>query len=258
MAWLHLLPDYLVIPAVVVPLAAAVAAAPHIRHRLAPRKSPPPLNSELMDAFIALASSAAVLLTFSLVQAEAVVRQVEDQVSKEAAALNDLDRTFTRYGDARLTSLRQPLKAYGEAIVHGEWPLLHESGHSTDADALYAEISKGLRAIEPETHREQLMFAEALRQIDDLADLREERIDASRVTLPAIYWFTTLTMIGLMIVIAARNDPTRERTWIMATIATAIGLLTALVVIFDAPFQGSGSIATEPFLQALEQMAARH
>lgn len=257
MAWLHLLPDFLVFPVVVLPFAAAVAAAPHLRHRFFPRTTPPPLNSEYMDAFIALASSAAVLLTFSLVQAESVLRHVEDQVAKEAATLNDLDRTLTRYGDAKITALRPLLMSYGNLLVTGEWPLLADGHRSHEADTAYAQVSKHLRQIEPESHRQQIMFAEALKQIDDLSDLRDERIDAAQVTLPGIYWFTTLMMLGLMVVVAARNEPNRDRAWITTTVAVAIGLLASLVIIFDAPFQGSGSISAHPFAEAMDQMRER-
>ena len=52
------------------------------------------------------------------------------------------------------------------------------------------------------------------------------------------------------------NTPTRDRAFITAAIATAIGLLTALVVIFDAPFQG-GTITPAPIEHALRQMSAR-
>lgn len=257
MSWLHTLPDYLVFPIVVVPLAAAVAAAPYLRHALLPRRRPPPFNSEMMDGFIALASSAAVLLTFSLVQAEGTFRHVEEQVAKEAAAMNDLDRTLTRYGDPRFAALRVPLRMYGEAIAGEEWELLHHGGQSKAADAHYLELSKSLRGIEPETHRQQLMYAEALRQLDDLSDLREERIEAAEVTLPAIYWFTALSVILLMILISAGIEPTPERTLITVIIASAIGVLAALVIVFDAPFQGGGSISADPFRHALAQMAER-
>lgn len=258
MAWLHYLPDILVFPIIILPFAGAIAIAPHLRHRFLPRNSPPPLNSEYMDAFIALASSAAVLLTFSLVQAESVLRHAEDQVAKEAATLNDLDRTLTRYGDPKITAMRPLLTNYGRLIIEDEWPHLGHGQRSPDADAAYVQISKELRQVEPETHRQQIMFAEALKQIDELSDLHDERIDAAEVTLPGIYWFTTLVMLALMVVIAARNEPNRDRTWITTTVAVAIGLLASLVIIFDAPFQGSGAVSAQPFREALERMQTRN
>jgi len=163
-----------------------------------------------------------------------------------------------RYGDPSVAAVRPHLKAYGESIAGEEWSLMHRGGRSQAADEAYVEVSKALRTVEPESHRQQIMFAEALRQIDDLSDLRDERIDASRVTLPPIYWYTTLTMVMLMVLIAAMIEPTPHRTWITAIIASAIGHLMALAVIFDAPFQGDGSVSPEPFRQALEQMAGRH
>ncbi len=258
MAWLHLLPDYVVFPVVAAPLAGAVAAAPYIRRRLWPRTALGSQGSEMMDGFFALASAVAILLTLSLVEAERVYHHVEEQVGKEAATLNDLDRTITRYGDPGIAVLRPHLVTYGESIAGEEWALMHHGGRSAAADEAYTEVSKTLRAVEPTSHRQQIMFTEALRQIDDLSDLRDERVDAAKVTLPPIYWYTTLTMLLLMVLIAAMIEPTRHRTWITAIIASAIGHLMALAVIFDAPFQGDGSISPEPFRHALEQMAARH
>ncbi len=197
------------------------------------------------------------MLTLSLVNVEGKFNHLEDQVAHEAAALNDFDRTLTRYGDDRLTALRPLLMRYARAIAGPEWLLLHEGKRSLDIDTIYAEISKALRQIEPESQRQQLAYAEALHQFDDLSDLRDERIDAAIITLPLIYWFTTLAMISLMVVLAAINRPTIERTMITVVIAAVIGLLLALVFVFDAPFQGSGAIAPTPFEFVMEQMAAR-
>ena len=258
MHWLHLLPDYLVFPVVIAPLVAAVAAAPYARHFLLPRQSRPPGHSELMDAFFAVASSVALVLAFTLVSAESTLHTIEQQIDREAATLNDLDRTFARYGDPRLTVLRPLAMRYGDSIVSDEWPLMAKGGRSTEADAIYDTMSDGLRRIEPESHRQQLMYSEALQQIDALSDFRDERIDAGLVTLPPIYWFATLFLLGLMVVIASLNEPTPERIGTFAVVATAIGLLVALVVVLDAPFQGDGSISPEPFQRAVEQMAARH
>ncbi len=257
MAWLHALPDYLVFPIIVVPLVVAVAGAPFLRRALFPRRAKYPANSELMDAFIALASSSAIVLTLSLVNAESALRHIEERVAHEASLVNDLDRTFTRYGDARLTALRPKVAQYAMVIASDEWQSLHRGERNRDADHLYSAISKALREIDPDTHRHQLMYAEALRQIDELSDLRDERIEAANFTLPLIYWFTTLTMISLMIVISAMNRPTVERAVITATIAAAIGLLTSLVIIFDAPFQGSGAIPAKPFFDVIEEMRER-
>lgn len=257
MTSLHALPDLLVFPIVAIPFLLAVVCAPYIRRGVWPGWSAKTDGSEVMDAFIALASATAVVLTLSLVNVEGALRQVEERAAHEAAVLDDLDRSLVRYGDPRAPAVRMQLKRYGEAIVAMEWPLLHEGQRSTGADAIYGDIGKGLAQIEPDSHRQQLVYAEALRQFDELSDLRDQRVEAANEQLPAIYWLATLGMASLMILIAALNRPTIERSIMTGAIAGAIGLLVALVVIFDAPFEGSGSVTPAPFERVLQLIAAR-
>jgi hypothetical protein len=115
-------------PFILLPFVAGVIAAPRLRHRLSPPKSPPPLNSEMMDSFIALSSCAAILLTFSIVQAESAQRHLQDQAGREAGLLNDLDRTIVRYPDQKLLGLRPVVKIFAQALINEEWPLLTQDG----------------------------------------------------------------------------------------------------------------------------------
>ena len=78
------------------------------------------------------------VLAFSLVQAQGNLRSVEKTVAAEAMQLNQLDRLLLSYGEADAAAIRQTLCAYGEFIVHDEWPSLAQRGNSTrTADMFY-------------------------------------------------------------------------------------------------------------------------
>lgn len=212
---------------------------------------------QIMDAFIAVASAAAVVLAFSLVQVDTGYRALEDTLTKEASAVNALDRVMLRYNDPALAPARAALLDYARTLAHEEWRLLIEGGRSDNADAQYVTVSKTLRAIDPITLRQGAMFTEALKVLDDVADLRELRISAGQNGLPALFWKSVLAIFLLLVLIASQTKPTTGRLWAMAAVSATLGLLLSLVVIVDAPFAGESSLKPDALERVIRVMSMR-
>jgi hypothetical protein len=257
-SWLHHRSDFWVLFILMVPFVQLVLAASLLHFRLRPRLAREDPDFNMMDTFVALGSAAAVILAFSLVQVDATFRSLQDGVSKEAAAINDLDRMLTRYGDPCLAPARESLQRYVRALISDEWPRLVEGQRSEKADALFRAVSIDLRALEPQSLRQGAMFSEGLKAIDDAGDLREARISAAREGLPPLFWRAMLGLGLLLVIVAAYTEPTRRRLLSMAAIAAALGLLLAMVVIVDAPFAGEANLQPDALERVLAQIQNRH
>lgn len=255
-AWLRDLPDTLVFVAVVAPVVLLTLGALRLQTRSAKEGEE---SSEGFDSFLAVASAAAVLLAFSLVQVDSATHATDEAVSKEAAAINSTDRVLTRYGDPQMTALRPILLDYANAIVGDEWPRLALGERSVKVDELYTALSKSARIAEPTTPRQQTMYSEILKYLDDLADLREQRISAANNGLPTMFWIAVGMMFLLMLILVARLEPRTERLWTTGAIAGAIGVLLAVIIVVEAPFHGeSNSVTSDAIQRAVEQMTKRH
>lgn len=103
--WLRQFPDL-----VVIALAAAVSMGLVALTGLLPPRNgtalPSAGSNSALEAFKVIVSFTAILLSFLLVQAVGALRSTETNVSREAGALNTLDRVLTRYHTPATDAIR--------------------------------------------------------------------------------------------------------------------------------------------------------
>ena len=192
-----------------------------------------------------------IILAFLLVEANDNLRNIENTVAKQGAAISATDRILTRINEPGLSNLRPQLAAYGESVIHDEWPAMHLGDRSAATDAAYNLLSKNIRAVSPRDARETAMYNELLKEIDEIADAREQLIVDSELKLPDIFW----TMIGCLFVaafgIATFTSDVFSRRIGLAATSGAVALLLAFVIIVDVPFEGETGVSPRPIQSAL-------
>ena len=152
-------------------------------------------TNSAFDGFKTVMSMTAIVLAFCLVQANGNLREVDATVAKEAAAISIADRALLRFGKPEAIALRSVLADYGAAVVD-EWPSLARRERSQAADAAYTALSKKTRAMAPDEARQEAMYHELLKDLDDLSDLREDTLTESDYRLPTIFWVTAVCPSG--------------------------------------------------------------
>ena len=254
---LHQLPDVVILFAVLGAMTVLAAAVPYVRLYVV-RIGPNAAREEAAyDGYKAVMGMIGVVLAFSLVQANTNLQAVDTIVGKEATALAAVDRALVRSGRPDLVALRPALASFGDLIVRQEWPSLATGSRSADADAAFTKLSKGVRSFDPQDARQQTLFSELLKQVDDLSEQREQVIEASDVSLPSFFWVTALALLGLSLLLAAFTSTELKQSVGVAASAAAIGLLLAFVVIIDRPFEGETSVSSMPISKALDRNSRR-
>ncbi len=248
---LHQLPDLGILAVVLVSTIMMAIAAPRIGGWIFRGDVPKERDEAAFDAFKAIMSMAGVVLAFSLAQADGNLRSIETIVGKEASALSAVDRILLRMDNPAFVQLRPAVAAYGEAMVNDEWPMLARDERSDKTDAAYTALSKGIRALSPADARQQSMFNELLKNLDDLAEYREEILEDADQSLPQFFW---ITIGGLMLIgfgLATLTNNTLNRRVSLAATAAAVSLLLTFVIIVDVPFEGQTSVRSHPIERAL-------
>jgi len=232
------------------------AIAPLLRYRLFGPVSDTHAESA-RNTVSAITGFTGAVLAFSLVQAQMNLRNVEKTVAAEATQFNQIDRLLTRWGDPKVAGIRQALHAYAQSVIDDEWPRLsvHESSPRT-AEAS-ATLSRAILAIQPAPGRESVIYADLLKLNDQLAESRDERLSATDLGLPPIYWHVICFLILLLLVFAAFVEPQWGRVMSLGGLGAGLGLLITLVFIFDQPFLGEVSVTPDPIVRALATMQAR-
>ena len=225
-------------------------------------------NSNLLDAIsdhekeflISLQSGllalSAVLLSFSLVMVLTNFDSVDKNISVEATKLEEADRLLYQYSNS---TIRSDLKSYAQSIVQEEWQQLQHKRSSDKTAEFFNKYNDKLTKLNPLTMKESILFGEIIKNANELAELRANRIERAHLGLHNIFWLVNLAILfGVMLVSAfglALNTVV-TKIGVMLQVSGLVGL-TAIVFIIDQPFTGNVSVSPEPIIKVIEAMHHR-
>jgi len=254
---LHQLPDLGILAIVLVAITGLAMLAPYIGRHVLRLSRNDERDNAAFDGYKAIMSMIGVVLAFSLVQANNNLHEVDGTVAKEAAATSSTDRVLLRIGKPEFAALRPALAKFGQSVITDEWPLLANGARSQLTEDAYTALSRGVRAISPDDARQQSMYGELLKDIDDVSDLREQTIADSDYALPEFFWVTTTGLLVVAFVLAGLTSCELGRTVGVGAPAAAVALLLAFVMIVDLPFEGQTSVSPRAIQAALTINAHR-
>ena len=255
--WLYGLPEIAIVALGAAILAAVIARLPRLVGRI-PGLAHSDINTEFVIRMQApLFTMTALVLTFTLVEAERNFRQVDSDLTAEASQLNQIDRLLTRYDTPAATMLRPLVRAYAQAIVKDEWPAMLVDKPSRPTTLAYRHLSRGIMAMDPVPGRQSLIFAELLKSLDAAAESSEKRLANVRVRLPGIYWVVILFGTLMLLFVSSTITPTRLRTTVLAAQLAVLGAFISFTFIMDAPFVGETAVRPVALMQAIQSMEAR-
>ncbi len=202
----------------------------------------------------------AIVLGFSLVNAQSNLRTVEAHIATEASAINQMDRLLLRFGDPKVAAMRPLLADYAQSIVRDEWPLL-DKGEASQLDAkaspAFGRLSRAIYTIEPTPGRQTEIYNQILSQVDAIGKMRSQRIQDAQTRLPAAFWQIIITLFVLLIVLALLIEPTVGRAIAVGGQALAVALLLSLVFIYNVPFKGQTSLQPDAVVKVIGIMQNR-
>ncbi|HLG49692.1 MAG TPA: hypothetical protein VKY24_25840 [Reyranella sp.] len=255
--WLYALPEIAIVALGAAILAAIIAWLPRLVGRI-PGLAHADANTEFVIRMQApLFTMTALVLTFTLVEAERNFRQVDSDLTAEASQLNQIDRLLTRYDAPAATVLRPLVRAYAQSIVTDEWPRMLAGKPSQPTNLAYSELSRAIMALDPVPGRQSLIFGELLKSLDAAAESRDRRLANVRVRLPAIYWVVILFGALMLLFVSSTIGPTRLRTAVLGAQLAVLGAFIGFTFIMDAPFVGESAVQPVALSKAIQSMEAR-
>lgn len=254
---LYALPEVLLVALSACLLATAVVTLPPLVQRVWFLAPTDPGFEFIIRMQAPLFTMTALVLTFTLVEAERNFRQVDSNVTTEASQLSQLDRLLTRADDPAMAAVRPLLRAYAQSIVKDEWPdMLHNRDTERTSQAFTA-LSRAVFALDPKPGRQALIYTEILKSLDVIAESRERRLDSVKVKLPGIYWIVILFSVLMVLLVSCTIQRTPFRMAVLAAQLSVLGAFVGFVFIMDAPFQGESAIGPDAITQALAAMDKR-
>jgi hypothetical protein len=179
------------------------------------------------------------------------LRNAEALIGREASSFALVDRTLLRFGSDVALSARPLLAEYGKSRINDEWPALSRGLRNAITDMRYTALSRVIRVIEPADRRQQAMYSELLKGVDDLAEVRELVLQDAETALPEFFWYVTDGFLVLAFMLSLTCVPTLNRAVGLGASAAAVALLLAFVIITDHPYRGETSVKTAPIQRIL-------
>jgi hypothetical protein len=196
------------------------------------------------------------LIAFSLVRVQGDHRNVEDLVSRESALIFKLNRSLAAFNGGHSAELQGDLKDYANSIVSDEWPLMAKGERSEETSNLLVDITQGVRLLDPKTPVQQMARAEIVTTLNQLSDVREARLSASRLHLPSYLWEALSVSIILLIGFGWLQNPLPKMVAYVGGVTIGVSVLLTLVISLEGLFVGESQVTPDAIVFALPSLGS--
>jgi hypothetical protein len=204
----------------------------------------------------ALGAAFAIFTALTLTSEATALRSAETLVSDEASEASRLGWASTSAG-VESAPVQSSLAGYLSATRGREW---HGSPASSGDDPVVGTaIARLEKAVRTEAAKPEIgtpASTELLAATDAITTTRRERIAAARNGLPGLYVVVLLASGAALIANASaltfRN--TRRTAFLVAGLATVVGLSFALLFSLDGPWRGPLTVSGHPIDSVIEDL----
>ena len=208
------------------------------------------------EGFKLFTSITLLLSAFSLVRVQGDHRNVEDLVSRESALIFKLNRSLAAFNGGHSAELQGDLKDYASSIVSDEWPLMAKGERSEETSNLLVDITQGVRLLDPKTPVQQMARAEIVTTLNQLSDVREARLSASRLHLPSYLWEALAVAIVLLIGFGWLQNPLPKMVAYVGGVTIGVTVLLTLVISLEGLFVGESQVRPDAIIFALPSLGS--
>ena len=246
------LPDILIIGIAAAAALAAVAATGLVARRVPDS----PKSPAALEAYKIIVTYTAILLSFTLLQAQNTLRLTEGAVSREAGAMNQLDRVLLRYRSPGTDRIRPMLHDYMGSVLHDDWPAMRMGSGAEQTAAKLATLNRAVQTLDGDGPVKPQLYAEMLKHLDSLNDARQERVDGSSAGVPPVLWLATSALFAVLLVLSSLIRVPGRLVGIGGH-AIALAVLWALAFIVDEPYRGETAVSPAPIERVLATAQTR-
>lgn len=193
----------------------------------------------------------AVLLAFVVIAVWQQFNDARNYVEREANELLDLFRTAKGFFEPVRSELQGHLRNYVDAVLREEWAAMARGEHAVFERvwSIFDRVSDVLHGCEPRAEREKSLYSEALSRLNDLSDVRTNRLSASRMKIPLalrilLYTGAAIT-VGSMYLFAVEDF--LVHAVMTGAMAGAVSHVLYVIGDLDDAFGGDWQVPREPF-----------
>lgn len=205
--------------------------------------------------FNALGLIYAVLVAFVVFATWSDYKDASTNVDLEANQLHDLFMDSYGLPEQYQQEIKNTIAAYLRSIINDEWNLLSIGKPNPASKEILIALWKIYSKIENlNLKREEIIYSESLKKLNNLTDYRRLRILSSQQHIPEIIWIViiigALTSIGFSLFFGTKS--LMLQCIMTGLFAATNSLVLLLILVLDHPFTGDIKISSLPFQLVLE------
>jgi hypothetical protein len=182
-----------------------------------------------------------IMLAFVVVLLWQQYHRAADNALKEGKEAVQLYRDLRIYPDKEQAAPAvKALLEFVRSVIEEEYPAMGQMRTSPDTEQDMNNLSVSLAKIQAKNPQEQMLFARMLRNLDNLSNLRDNRLMDMDSSLPDILWAAILIGGGVTIIFS--NFLGAEKFWLHALFTALLVIIIAttvfLIIELDYPFMG--------------------
>ncbi len=230
------LPDWLGAGLVVIGAVVLAIGGHMIARRITPK-----VTKEETDLCVALmgvvAAFIGIMLAFAAVQVWDDYGQAEKAVALEASSVSQLYRDLHVYGP-EAGQARVEVKAYVHDVLEDEWPRLEhgEAGPKTAQQLIV--MFNAIGQLQPQTPRQQVIFGEVFKNLNEVVGYRRARLITARSELPGLFWIVVLAGSAVIVAFTFVFPVTRTNSMVIGGLAFSLALIFLFIMEVNRPFEG--------------------
>jgi uncharacterized membrane protein YraQ (UPF0718 family) len=197
----------------------------------------------------------AVLMALVVIAVWEDFAEARDTAEREASELADVFRLAHQVPQPEGRQLQELARSYARVVVDEEWALMTQGRTSPRAWDLLDGMSLSLSNAEVRTSEQEVVYAEALNRIDELADARNARLVEAGEGIPTVLWGVLIAggivVVGFTYLFGLDNS--LAHTLMVAALTLVISSVLFTIGLFEHPFSGSVRVGPEAFELVLER-----
>ena len=178
--------------------------------------------------------------------------RMDMEAAREASEIKQLHRTLEIDRSPLAKRERELLRDYAGAIAADEWKTLgaRPPRLSAQADEILFELRQlaRTRAMSEATRDGTELWT----RLNELEDLRQARLQKAQSSTAPLFWIVIGLMMILECLMTTESKTTLRRKLTLGGYYGCLGMIVALILIFERPFSGATRLSAGPFGQVAE------
>jgi cache 3/cache 2 fusion protein/uncharacterized protein DUF4239 len=173
---------------------------------------------------------------------------VLDIVTREAGSLSAVYHDLHGYPKPIRGILQDDLRDYTRYVIDYSWPDQRHGVVPVGGSHRVDKFIDDLLSFQPSTKSEEIVHAEAFRQVNTFVDLRRARLDSVTTGIPGVLWWVVgLGALINILLIAMLDMQLGVHLVLGSALSVFLGLVIFLIAAMDNPFRGQVSIGPGAF-----------